>query len=250
MILTGILSLTPIFAQGDSLEQRVQTLEQSVQKLKNEQISIDAIKRQAEIAATHSKYNREREDRFLTHIKWGVGIINAAALILIYLLNGMKIESIIDKKMVSLIDEKINPVEKNLEVLKIKLDEEITHTNWKKKTTIKVLGQSKETTREVLELFFIHPLNYLEKNNLKKETLAGVQVLIIDNDDGKIQQNEFDEIRDKIFELNNNVSIFYYGKGHFPDDTNPLQISFANAPAQLYGNLLNLIKFINERKKH
>ena len=52
---------------------------------------------------------------------------------------------------------------------------------------------------------------------------------------------------------NEKTAIFYYGKGTFPiDSVNPKYqhlVTFANAPSQLYGNLLNMLKFKYELKK-
>lgn len=47
------------------------------------------------------------------------------------------------------------------------------------------------------------------------------------------------------------VPIIYYGGGHFPrikDDEFQENITFANAPSQLYGNMLNMLKFKIETK--
>ena len=52
---------------------------------------------------------------------------------------------------------------------------------------------------------------------------------------------------------NGKTSVFYFGKGQFPVDlVNPAYqhlVSFANAPSQLYGNLLNMLKFKYELEK-
>lgn len=78
-------------------------------------------------------------------------------------------------------------------------------------------------------------------------------VVIIEDSDGKLNLNKANnELNNKMVDLANRIcptnGLFYFGPGQFPiteikEQSVKNMVSFTNAPAQFYGNLMNLLKF-------
>ena len=155
---------------------------------------------------------------------------------------------------------------KDIETIKSNYDEYIKHRNLRKNSKIVILAKDNnfdEVFKKIMALFYVDLENDVviveNPQCLKKadyDKLKNAGVVLIENYDEKNYWNvkddsdiinAFIEIGEKI---SNNTSIFYYGiqgKGFFPSEQTRIEIrhliSFANTPPQLYGNLLNLLKY-------
>jgi len=93
----------------------------------------------------------------------------------------------------------------------------------------------------------------LIKKRLINIQMGNLGVIIIEDSDGNLNLNKTNnELNAKMVDLANEMcptnGLFYFGPGQFPITDIKEQgvknmVSFTNAPAQFYGNLMNLLKF-------
>ena len=173
----------------------------------------------------------------------------------------------------------------NKSKIKTNYDEFIKHQNLRKESKILILNKKgsnfPEEFKKVMSLFKVNleeeeeedvirvtDLEEVLQNKDYKKRIKAADVLLIENQKGEwiigqdkdktLNQDEIDKNIQSLKEIADfackTSGLFYYGNGQFPsnkvDPNLRHYISFANASAALYGNLLDLLKFRMELNKH
>lgn len=169
------------------------------------------------------------------------------------------------------VEEVSKTIGKDVESLKKQIEQFEKHNLLKQEARIKILNKKNslfpKSFKRVMKLFSVNlndSNNLIEIDSLNElknkydEIKKNVDLLIIENK----STNSIWDLTNKDnaicmknlnTEIHKETAILYYGDkdNTFPtieDDEKSINVSFANASSQLYGNLLNMLKFINETK--
>jgi hypothetical protein len=247
-------SINQTYKENKTLTDKIQAYQEDIYNAKLEILSI-----KDKIIDSNSEFERKRTNLFTKYFElWAI----IGGLISIFGFRYFN-KKIISQEIAKLTRTDVGYIRNNL-------DDFIKHTNLKKDSKIIVLcknGKFDRIFQKVMKLFHVDVEeieNRIEISDIPKisqeqiSTLKKNDVVIIENFD----ENDFWDIKNaeisKAFiELSNEIasetSIIYFaiqGTGNFPtnfvkSDKRHL-ISYANTPSQLYGNLLNMLKFRNE----
>ena len=267
-----------------NLEKRISRLEKNMDTVKQDENSLyqlkrDIIQTKNDSYKLRKHYENEHDSmfaKFLTHyISW----LTAIFLALISILGYKKFISEYRKRIENEVKEKVKiEVDKKVPIevekyLKPKIN--IISNEFKNiekhnsyKTNSKILIINKKGTKfpkyleTILKLFstdITNKSNLIELESLKDITesqyksMKEADIVIIEN---KVPEKVWSttDHKDEYIALANKIcnttALLYFGDGHFPikdvDEEKQHLISYTNAPSQLYGNLLNLLKYVNE----
>lgn len=117
------------------------------------------------------------------------------------------------------------------------------------KSTILLVGQEDmSNVRDILTKIGFSDKNIIEKNQMEKNKNYSFDILFINNETAEIKDSE--TLKGFLDLLPKETLVFYYNKTrtvHFPvDKLEPFlqkKVNFVNSPAQIFGNLLNTLKF-------
>ncbi len=291
----------------DSLEQKINALNYSIEKLKQDDASLYVLKdkiindkinyqkTEKKISDLDNKVDERLDNWIVKHIEAFMAFIGAILAIIFWIvgkkINAEKIQKEVEEKIAKLTNIEEEFIHKNLTEYK-------KHIDIKNNAKIIVLNEKgtdfPDGFKKVLQLY----KNYTEHNHriditgLKEalqptmiNKLKEADVVIIENQvekDNKGKEKHWkidikyccksiDDIKRNsiigtaedrkpfennlhLIELCNKIcdttAVIYYGqagKGNFPsnfvDSDKQHMITFANAPSQLYGNILNMLKF-------
>ena len=160
-----------------------------------------------------------------------------------------------------------NEVKKKVCLLKEQLDEIEKHKKYKTKSKILIINKTgtafPSNFKTVLKLFNTdveNKDNLIESNSIKEivdntnfiKKLKKADLVIIENKEScskdgwciDTNKNDFSDLANKIGDV---TPIMYYGNKNFPitkvDEEKRHYVAFTKAASQLYGNILNLLKY-------
>jgi hypothetical protein len=252
ILLLGFLCVTGYAQKKETVEElskRIEDYSKTIKDLENKlktiiegyDAQLRAIKKKIQIAELNEgvKSAKEGIKDTRTLLYWIFGIIVGAFVgLYTYFVNKyhksrMRAEMEIREKIAHYFDTE----ERNL----IQMVEEADLNSLKNKSSILVLSPVNSDVT-FFRKFFINTrftnVDYQYIDNISN--LNKANLVLFNNDDGKFDHKEILEIIKKTRE---NVFCFYFGQGRFESGEYKDRVSFANTKLQLYGNLINALRY-------
>lgn len=150
-----------------------------------------------------------------------------------------------DTKMPNSFKKVINLFPNNEYLELEKLEDVLLDSNIKKLKEAKLVVIENQVHSNLWNIYKKPPNKVFDNySNKLKEEVNNLNKKIMENN--STPENNIKAFKKLAEQICKQTSLIYYGGGHFPRfDNDEIQenITFANAPSQLYGNMLNMLKF-------